>query len=129
MQHDEKLGTGLIHHVVPQGRLAMQHDEKLGTMKLIMFSSEGGYHGTTILILILMQRTNIVSCKGATLHLKIQVQLVYKETAQIHIVILQIVTKPQIYKMLHVEQFLKSIKWQIITFERNSCNINRRHGP
>jgi hypothetical protein len=44
MQHDEKLGTGLIHHVVPQGRLAMQHDEKLGTMKLIMLSSEVGYH-------------------------------------------------------------------------------------
>jgi hypothetical protein len=54
MQHDEKLGTRLIHHVVPQGGLVMQHDEKLGTMKLIMLSSEGGYHGTTILILILV---------------------------------------------------------------------------
>jgi adenosylmethionine-8-amino-7-oxononanoate aminotransferase len=54
MQHDEKLGTGLIHHVVPQRRLAMQHAKKLGTMKLIMLSSEEGYHGTTIVILILV---------------------------------------------------------------------------
>ena len=35
----------------------MQHDEKLGTMKLIMLSSEVGYHGTTILILILVRST------------------------------------------------------------------------
>jgi hypothetical protein len=41
MQHDDKLGTGLLHHVVPQGGLAMQHDEKLGTMKLIMLSITG----------------------------------------------------------------------------------------
>jgi hypothetical protein len=47
----------LIHHVVPQGGLAMQHDEKLRTMKLIMLSSEVGYHGTTILILILVRST------------------------------------------------------------------------
>jgi hypothetical protein len=32
----------------------MQHDDKLGTMKLIMLSSEGGYHETNILILILV---------------------------------------------------------------------------
>jgi homoserine trans-succinylase len=35
----------------------MQHDEKLGTMKLIMLSSKGGYHDTTILILILMPQS------------------------------------------------------------------------
>jgi membrane glycosyltransferase len=54
MQHDEKLGTGLIHHVVPQGGLAMQHDEKLGTMKLIMLYYQGGPNGYNILILILV---------------------------------------------------------------------------
>jgi phage shock protein PspC (stress-responsive transcriptional regulator) len=36
-----------------QGGLAMQHDNKLGTMKLIL-SSDGRYHRTTILILILV---------------------------------------------------------------------------
>jgi hypothetical protein len=41
MQHDEKLGTGLIHHVVPQWGLMIQHDEKLGTMKLIMYRQGG----------------------------------------------------------------------------------------
>jgi hypothetical protein len=41
---------------------------------------------------------------------KIQVQLVYKEPLKFHIVVLQIVTKPQIYNMLHVEQFWKSKK-------------------
>ena len=52
IQHDEKLGTGLIHHVDTQGGLTMQHDEKLGTMKLIMLHREGGYHEASILILI-----------------------------------------------------------------------------
>jgi hypothetical protein len=51
MQH-EKLGTGLIHHVIPQRGLAMQHDEKLGIMKLIMLY----HHSYNILILILVQR-------------------------------------------------------------------------
>jgi hypothetical protein len=55
MQHDEKLGTRLIHHVVPQGGLAMQHDEKLGTMKLIMLYRQGGPYGYNILILILVR--------------------------------------------------------------------------
>jgi hypothetical protein len=34
----------------------MQHDEKLETMKLMMLSCQGGYHGTSILILILVRR-------------------------------------------------------------------------
>jgi putative lipoic acid-binding regulatory protein len=38
-----------------KGGLVMQHDDKLVTMKLIMLSSEGEYHGTTILILILVR--------------------------------------------------------------------------
>jgi hypothetical protein len=54
MQHDEKLGTGLIHHVVPQKGLAMQNDEKFGTMKLIMLYRQGGPNGYNILILILV---------------------------------------------------------------------------
>jgi hypothetical protein len=37
----------LIHHVVPQGGLAMQHDEKLGTIKLIMLYRQGGLTVTT----------------------------------------------------------------------------------
>jgi hypothetical protein len=37
-----------------KGGLAMQHDEKLGTMKLMMLSRQGRYHGTSILILILV---------------------------------------------------------------------------
>jgi hypothetical protein len=41
MQHDEKLRTGLIHHFVPQGGLAMQHDEKLGTIKLMLYRQRG----------------------------------------------------------------------------------------
>jgi hypothetical protein len=48
-------GIQMLSRISISSGLAMQHDEKLGTMKLMMLSRQGGYHGTSILFLILVQ--------------------------------------------------------------------------
>jgi hypothetical protein len=60
----------------------MQHDEKLGTMKLIMLSSEGGYYGTSILILILVHWL-VHPLVGLSLRLSVPISLPKLVTSQL----------------------------------------------